>query len=58
LLRGESPSGHPEGAKAPDGHHTFLLGRRPSLSEGCLANARQDRWSGKGLRLFLQEISD
>ena len=52
LLRGESPSGHPEGAKAPEGSFPILMGRRPERSEGCLANARQDRWDGKGLRLL------
>jgi len=43
LLRGESLSGHPEGAKAPEGPPTILMGRRPERSEGCLANARQDK---------------
>jgi hypothetical protein len=59
LLRGESLSGHPEGAKAPEGSPTILIGRRsdrsegrrPERSEGCLANARQDRWGvGASLR--------
>jgi hypothetical protein len=40
LLRGESPSGHPEGAKATERSPTILMGRRPERSEGCLANAR------------------
>jgi len=44
LLRGESLSGHPEGAKAPEGSPTIIMGRRPERSGGCLANARQDRW--------------
>jgi hypothetical protein len=35
LLRGESHSGHPEGAKAPEGSPTIL--------RGCLANARQGK---------------
>jgi len=43
LLRGESLSGHPEGAKAPEGSPTILMGRRPDRSEGCLAIARQDK---------------
>ena len=51
LLRGESLSGRPEGAKAPEGSPTILMGRRPDQSEGrrpersegCLANARQDK---------------
>jgi len=43
LLRGKSPSGHPEGAKAPEGSPTILLGRRPERSEGCTACALQDR---------------
>jgi hypothetical protein len=51
LLRGESLSGHPEGAKAPEGPPTILMGRRsyrsegrpPERSKGCLANARQDK---------------
>jgi len=67
LLRSESLSGHPEGAKAPEGSPTILMGRRsnrsegrrPERSEGCLANARQDKrevarqdgWGQKGLRL-------
>jgi hypothetical protein len=43
LLRGESSSVYPEGAKAPEGTHT-ILGR-------YLANARQDRWGvGASLR--------
>ena len=56
LLRGESPSGHPEGAKAPEGSPTILMGRRPERSEGCTACARQDGWGQKGLRLSLREI--
>jgi hypothetical protein len=51
LLRDGSLSGHPEGAKAPEGPPTILMGRRsdriegrrPERSEGCLANARQDK---------------
>jgi hypothetical protein len=46
LLRGESLSGHPEGAKTPEGSPTILMGRRPERSEGCLANARQDKKIG------------
>jgi hypothetical protein len=34
LLRAE-PSGHPEGAQAPEGS--------PTIRGGCLANARQDK---------------
>jgi hypothetical protein len=49
LLRSESLSGHPEGAKAPEGPPT-ILGR-------YLANARQDKEGLKGLRLSLQEMS-
>jgi hypothetical protein len=48
LLRGESLSGHPEGAKAPEGSPTILMGRRPERSEGCLAYARQDKKWGLG----------
>jgi hypothetical protein len=51
LLRGESLLGPPEGAKAPEGSPTILMGRRPERSEGCTACARQDRWGGKGLGL-------
>ena len=66
LLRGGSLSAHPEGAKAPEGPPTILIGRRPERSRGRLANARQDkerllgrtkegfarlnRWGQKGLR--------
>jgi len=51
LLRGESLSGHPEGAKAPEGSPTILMGRRPERSEGCLANARQDKKWGLGAKI-------
>ena len=35
------PSGHPEGAQAPEGS--------PTICGGCLANARQDKEGLKGL---------
>jgi hypothetical protein len=43
LLRGESLSGQPEGALAPEGSPSILMGRRSERSESCLANARQDK---------------
>jgi predicted hotdog family 3-hydroxylacyl-ACP dehydratase len=42
LLRGESLSGHPEGAKAPEGSHVGMPRFRSArqLIRGCLASAR------------------
>jgi hypothetical protein len=58
LLRGESLSGHPEGAKAPEGSPTILMGRRPERSEGWRAAGHASLSLGrtdggrKGLRLL------
>ena len=58
LLRAE-PSGHPEGAQAPEGPPTIRRGclanarqdnERGKRSEGCLANARQDNEGGNEVR--------
>ena len=43
IAEGRKPSGHPDGAQAPEGSHIIHMGRRPERSEGCLAIARQDK---------------
>jgi hypothetical protein len=60
LLRGESLSGYPEGAKLPEGPPTILMarrsdrseGRRPERSEGCLATLGMAKWGVDALLML------